>query len=140
MRQYASSAISWPSFLRATESCFDELYIEPFTLQIVCQHIERKILPFDNDRKITLAEIGDPNDIIKNYYEDVLERLNLDDETKRLVRQVIEEKFIYEPDQRRLIIYEEILLHEFKLSKAVLDKLVDNKLLRRITAVGIVIL
>jgi tetratricopeptide (TPR) repeat protein len=118
------------------DSNFEEWHIEPFTLQILCQHIERNIVPYDQDKKITRAELGDPDEIIKNYYQDVLNKLQLDEQTKLNVRKLIEEEMIYEPDQRRLILYKEIIVNEFNISEELLNKLTDAKLLRELIAVG----
>ena len=118
------------------ESNFEDLYIEPFMLQIICQHIERNLVPNDADKRINKVEIGDPNNIIKNYYQNVLKQLSLDEQTSNKVQQMIEEGMIYEPDQRRLILYEEVILQEYMISRVLLDKLVDAKLLRRLSAVG----
>lgn len=116
------------------DSNFEEFRIEPFTLQLICQHIERNILPFDQDKKITAVELGDMNEIIKNYYEDVLNKLQVTEPDKQNVRKLIEEEMIYEADQRRLILYKEIIINEFNISESLLSKLVDAKLLRELSA------
>jgi tetratricopeptide (TPR) repeat protein len=118
------------------DSIFIEPGIEPVTLQIICQHIERNISPADTDRNINEIEIGDPNEIIKNFYRDTLNQLQLDDTNLVKVRQMIEEDMIYEPDLRRLILYKEIIVKDRGLTEELLQKLVRSGLLREINSIG----
>ena len=113
------------------DSVLEEPGIEPVTLQIVCQHIERNISPNDADREINETEIGDPNEIIKNYYKDSLTQLQLDDKNLVKVREMIEDKMIYEPDRRRLILYKEIILKDCGLTGGIVAEIGRIKTLAR---------
>jgi tetratricopeptide (TPR) repeat protein len=82
----------------------DEAYIEPYNLQIICQHIERDIVPNDTDKIIEESELpGDMNDITGKYYYDCIKNLVISSEDERIkIRSFIEDKMIYEEDRRRV--------------------------------------
>ena len=50
------------------ENNFNDFNIDPISLQIVCQHIELKIAPYDTDRMIEVQEIKNLDEIFSNYY------------------------------------------------------------------------
>lgn len=110
----------------------EDYRIEPFILQLICQHIERNVLPKDADRKISAVELEQPEEIITKYYQDTLGGLRLPTEKLLPVRLLLEDKMIYEPDKRRLTLYKEIITKEHGIEEKILDQLVKSKLLREL--------
>lgn len=106
--------------------------IDPITLQIICQYVEQKIAPFDEDRIIKKYEIKDPDLIFTDYYEDTLQSLNLKPEDLRQAKEMIENKLIYEPEKTR----RQLFLEECGIDITLMNTLVDSRLLRQINSIG----
>lgn len=114
---------------------FEANKIEPLTLQLICRHIERKIVPTDDDKVISPHEF-DVTAIFANYYEDALAELKLEQSQLEQTMKFIEEKLIYESDRRRLIQYQESITGEFGIPIDQINTLVDAGLLRKIFSTG----
>ncbi len=100
--------------------------IESFQLQIFCRWAEE----FSDRRKDYLIEthdVGDPNLIFENYYETQIQTLPA--EQQLTARKLIEDDLIYEKEERRLSLYEGVILDKIK-DKKLLDALVNTRLLR----------
>ena len=117
--------------------------IEPFQLQLICQHLEDRILKKEksagsNSQKfeITSTDIGGTSglrDILQNFYQNQLNKVGL--QKRRKVRRLCEKELI-SPTKRRLSIEEEVILDKLGLSSEILSKLVDYRLLRVEPRVG----
>ncbi|MEZ4852220.1 MAG: hypothetical protein R3B93_27150 [Bacteroidia bacterium] len=110
--------------------------IESTQLQIVCQVAERlveekKITTFTqtDTPQIQIEDIGGFTDIYRDYYLDVLNEF-ADPEQKQAAQKLIEEDLIFEPDERRISLYEGIL-HKKGLTEENLRLLVDKHHLLR---------
>jgi Novel STAND NTPase 1 len=117
--------------------------IDPSQLQIICQHIERSIVPtklgeVDSDSavEITEADLGDKEGlerILRDFYRNELAAFS--SKERVLVRQLCEVGLINRYG-RRLSLEEGQICGEFRLTKPTLEKLVDRRLLRAEPRVG----
>ena len=74
--------------------------IESFQLQILCQSIEQKVV-YHKLKLVTLKDIGNLENIYKNYYENQIMLLGSPEE-QLAARILIEEGLIFEEEERRL--------------------------------------
>jgi hypothetical protein len=102
--------------------------IESTQLQIVCNSIEIKVAG-QSLALIRPADVGDLDAVIENYY---LEKIaSVGDEAQQLAaRRLVEDGLIYEEEERRLSLYEGLILKVYAVSPETLRKLVDSHLLR----------
>lgn len=103
--------------------------IESFQLQIICQYAEQQIEAQASSKVISRQDLGDLQDIFKNYYDGRISRLSTA-EDQLAARKLIEEGLIFEEDERRLSLYEGQIERDFGVSPALLTALVDTHLLR----------
>lgn len=102
--------------------------IESFQLQILCQSIEEKIIA-KNLKTIHKEDVSDPQKIYENYYENhigVIEDLD----NQLAARRFIEEGLVFEEEERRLSLYEGVILKQYGISSDLLRTLVDSHLIR----------
>lgn len=102
--------------------------VESFQLQILCQSVEQKVID-ENDTYIDHNDIGDPEEVFRNYYDNQIARIE-DPEEQLAARRLIEEGLVYEKEQRRLTLYEGQIRDDFEISDDLLRRLVDTHLLR----------
>jgi len=111
--------------------------VESFQLQMVCRHIEEnKISEKSNKQQeivIAKQDLSGLSDVLQKFYEDQLEQLQKKD--KKNVTRLCEEGFISVSD-RRLSLEQEEIERNFKVSKSVLERLVNSRLLRSESRVG----
>lgn len=102
--------------------------IESFQLQILCQSIEEKII--DKQLKIIKKEdINDPQKVYENYYENHIGKIeDLNDQLA--ARRFIEEGLVFEEEERRLSLYEGVILKQYGINYKLLQTLVDSHLIR----------
>ncbi|HMG15597.1 MAG TPA: hypothetical protein VK590_09130, partial [Saprospiraceae bacterium] len=103
--------------------------IESFQLQIICHHIEKVVIEDKRITVITLEHLGNIEDIYKNYYDNLLNDIESVEE-RIAARMLIEDGLIFEEEERRLSLYEGQILKDFSVNPILLQKLVDNHLLR----------
>lgn len=105
--------------------------IETFQLQIICQHIENKVI--DNKiSEINVEHIQNIENIFNDYYLSILNKIP-DNEARTKAQILIEEKLIIE--ERRISLDEIICKKE--VSESALQILADSRLLRRMpTSLG----
>jgi hypothetical protein len=107
----------------------DRQPIETFQLQIVCQYAESLILKNQHKRIIYPEDLGDIKDIHQSFYNNLMDNLATDnEEEKHKLRVLLEEQFIYEPEQRRLQVLKGIILK--KISERTLSALEKTHLIR----------
>jgi len=112
-------------------------FAEPPQLQIICEHIERTILPGkrspdepDSVVEITDADLGGQDGlqrILRDFYRTKLQMFTRQD--RHRVRELCETGLIT-PSRRRLSLEQESIEQQFHVSKATLDKLVEHRVLR----------
>ncbi len=102
--------------------------VENTQLQIICSSIETKVIQ-KSLTFIRLTDVGDLDAVIENYY---LEKIStVGSEIEQLAaRKLLEEGLIYEEEERRLSLYEGLIVKVHAVSVEVLRKLVDSHLLR----------
>ena len=115
--------------------------VEPFQLQLLCQHIEKSIhkkqSEQDADIVVQVHDLGGPegmDKVLQGFYADQINQLKLWYE-KRRVRKLCEKGLISITD-RRLSLEEEQIDRKYKVPKELLAKLVDSRLLRADPRVG----
>lgn len=102
--------------------------IESFQLQILCQSIEEKIIN-KQLKTIRKIDISDPQKVYENYYENQIGKIeDLDDQLA--ARRFIEEGLVFEEEERRLSLYEGVILRQYGISHDLLRILVDSHLIR----------
>jgi hypothetical protein len=117
------------------ESNFEEVRIEPFGLQIICSHIEQKILPFDEDGIIEKDELEKPGKIINGYYLDCIDNLQVQgkemtEKERSSVRILIEEKLL--SNNRRIPLHQETIAQykDYEVRIETLKALVNARILK----------
>jgi YVTN family beta-propeller protein len=110
-------------------------YVEPFQLQLICQHMEQmadaRQAASRADLTITMADLGGEAGLtqtLHDFYRDAIEKLpNRRD--RRASRRLCEE-FLISPEGRRLSQEENELRRQLGLSKETLGRLAASRLLR----------
>ena len=133
--------------LKDPEYNFEETKVEPFSLQIICRHIEQEMVPVDGNElpgdeeifMVTKKELETnhkPTEIINDYYLNCIKSLklrdiDLTDDEKSDVRILIEEKMILE--NHRIPIHWKIIEQDKNsyVDYDVLETLVDARILSR---------
>ncbi len=105
-----------------------------FQMQIICKKaeqiaIEKSKTATDSQIVVTASDLGDLNDIFKEYYETLYNTIN-DNNLKDSMRILIEEGLILEDEKYRLSLYEGIILKRYNVKKDNLLKIVDYQLVR----------
>ncbi|NUO00906.1 MAG: hypothetical protein HUU01_09870 [Saprospiraceae bacterium] len=100
--------------------------IESFQLQILCQSVEQTVIK-KQLHSVGIHDLGDLNAIYENYYDDQISSIEDPDE-QQAARKLIEDELIFEDEERRLSLYEGIIVH--KIKPETLRQLVDHHLLR----------
>ncbi len=110
--------------------------VEPFALQLVCSHIERKIVGersgSESDITIEAADFGGQKGlekVLSAFYADVMGSLPGRRERKRAKRLCAEG--LLSPGGRRLSLEQMQLQRQFKVTQGTLDRLVDERVLRK---------
>ncbi len=102
--------------------------IESTQLQIVCNSIELKAVA--HSLKVILpADVGDLDAVIENYYLEKIATVG-DEEEQLAARRLVEDGLVYEEEERRLSLYEGLILKVYGIATQTLRKLVDSHLLR----------
>jgi len=125
---------------RKTKVRTDE--VEPFQLQLLCQHIESKISEkVDKEgaadiiiQKDDLGGEAGMQRVLKDFYDNQINRLD-SLWKKRRVRRLCEKHLISDTD-RRLSLEEEKIERKYKVSRKLLTAMVDSRLLRAEPRVG----
>jgi tetratricopeptide (TPR) repeat protein len=111
--------------------------IEPFQLQILCRHIEDHILKLQGSNGIVnAADLGGTagmQTILRGFYTSKLEEFTPED--RETVRRLCEQGLISKTD-KRLSLEEEEIERQFGVGKALLVRLVEQRLLRVDPRVG----
>lgn len=113
--------------------------VEPFQLQIICQHIEQMVIDkYDSDKPlqgkemivITEDDLGGQSgmyDIMQNYYDNQLNCISIEFRDK--ARELIEENLII--NKSRVPVAYETIISKHDISEKTIDELIDCRLLRR---------
>ncbi|MBX2926626.1 MAG: hypothetical protein KF852_02220 [Saprospiraceae bacterium] len=102
--------------------------IEGILLQMLCENYERQLVAAQGLHLLDTADIGDPEQVVKKYYEEKITGLP---EPERLPAcRLIEEGLVSEGEAMRLSLHENYIRSEYGVDKALLERLVDSRLLR----------
>lgn len=115
------------SFLTKEKTQSDN--IESFQLQILCSVVERRV----KEQKISTIHakhIEPVKDIYQNFYVTLIDSLPIEDHKKLETRVMIENGLIEEATKRRLQLAKEQLGQKFKIQSDILERLVNERLLR----------
>jgi tetratricopeptide (TPR) repeat protein len=104
----------------------EEARVEPFSLQIICSHIEQKLVLEEKKNVITVDDLGDIKMVINGYYEDCINDLPISEVEKGKVRDLLELKFI--SNNQRIPLYEGHIVNEISLQS--LEWLVKKRILK----------
>lgn len=105
-----------------------ERRVEAILLQMLCEYYERKLVAGEGHLYLNKDHIGDPNSVVERYYEEKI--MDLPANYRQAARYLIEDGLVSEGEAMRLTLHEAYILKEFKIDKTLLEKLVDNRLLR----------
>ncbi|MEL7533907.1 MAG: hypothetical protein AAFN10_21530, partial [Bacteroidota bacterium] len=130
-----------PSFLEGILSYLSKDYsreIEPFLLQIICQHIEAWVISQkSNDLVVDQADIGDLDTVSRSYYVSVIEGHDLESGLKRfddheqiLARYLIEGQLIDTIHNNRISL-DKSIVEQQGFPEAMLVKLVNSRIIRQ---------
>ena len=115
--------------------------VEPFQLQVLCQHIESAVLGKQkgegSDLRVEKSDLGGEEGmqrVLKDFYNNQINQLG-SFWVKTRVRRLFEDRLISDTN-RRLSLEEEQIERKAKVPKRILSKLVDNRLLRAEPRVG----
>ena len=102
--------------------------IEGILLQMLCEHYERKQVEAQQLTLLDLPQIGDPNEVVRNYYEEKISSLS--EAQQNAARRLIEDGLVSNGEAMRLTLHEAYIAQEFRVHKNLLETLVDSRLLR----------
>jgi len=102
--------------------------IETYQLQIICENVE-KIVFEKNIEIVEKEQIGDISALFKNFYDNLINKIE-DTDQQNFARILIEDELILEEEERRLSIYEGVVINKFKVKKCTLETLIHNQLLK----------
>ncbi len=103
--------------------------IESFQLQLVCQFAEGIAQKSVEQKVITSDDLGDIKNIYQNFYINIIEGIKTDTEDEKLrLMMLLEEEFIYEPEERRVLVLKGKILS--KISESTLQALERTHLVR----------
>lgn len=104
--------------------------IESNQLQIVCEALEKKAHS-DGSHVVKLEHTNKLKEIVQKHYEEKIE--SLPEEYQQDVRIMIQEGLVFtdEENQRRLSLFEGVILSEYNITTDILNQLVNSHLLRR---------
>lgn len=102
--------------------------IEGILIQMLCEHYERKQVAKSGFQLLGLTQIGDPAEVVGNYYEEKIGALAPADQLT--ARRLIEEGLVSEGEGMRLNLHEAFIRQEYQADESLLDELVEMRLLR----------
>ncbi|MCP4109426.1 MAG: tetratricopeptide repeat protein [Desulfobacteraceae bacterium] len=123
------------------DTLFDSGEVEPFQLQLLCQHIETGIVADSNgngaEYTVQIGELGGEagmQRVLQNFYDDQIKQIDSRRKKRNVVR--LCEKGLISVTDRRLSLEEEDIERKFNVSKNDLGELVNKRLLRSEPRVG----
>ncbi|MEZ5003706.1 MAG: leucine-rich repeat domain-containing protein [Chitinophagales bacterium] len=102
--------------------------VEGIMIQMLCEYYEREKIVKQGVTLLDLPQIGDPSEVVKNYYQEKIETLDASDQMTAC--KLIEEGLVSDGDAMRLSLHEAFILQEFGVDIPLLRELVDKRLLR----------
>lgn len=124
------SASALANLLQYLQDPNDENRVEAILLQLLCQYFEETLVEKKGLRQIEAKHLGELENIIENYYRDKLSSLP-DDGARQAARKLIEEGLVLEGENNiRLSLHEAQITQQYGVSRALLERLVNSRLLR----------
>ncbi len=102
--------------------------VEGILLQMICEHYERKLIETAGLRRLELSHTGNPDQVVRQYYEEKIQSLSVAQQLP--ARRLIEDGLVSDGEAMRLSLHESFIIQEFGAGKALLEQLVDSRLLR----------
>ncbi len=104
--------------------------IETYQLQLVCRYAEDYIITNNpKDRTLKLQNLGDIEKIYSTYYETLINNISTQDaDEKKRLRVLLEDKFVYQPDKRRMPV--PIRMIEESISEKTFKELIESGLIK----------
>lgn len=104
--------------------------VEGIMLQMLCEHYEREVVIGGNRQYLSEKDIGDPDDVVSNYYDKKLKSFSPSERQSACL--LIEEGLISTGDDKtmRLSLHEDFIRQEYKVDRQLLERLVESRLLR----------
>ncbi len=103
--------------------------VEGILIQMLCEHYETKVVIPNGVRELRLQDIGEPDAVVQDYYEEKI--AGLIQEEQLPARKLIEEGLVSEGEQgMRLSLHESTIESQHGVHKEMLSHLVDQRLLR----------
>jgi len=105
-----------------------EKQIETFQLQLICQYCENIIIKEGGktDNIVSNSELGELNTIFSRHYDNLISEIP--EKQRGTTRKLIEENMII--DGNRVPLPDKVIISKHKMSKELLQKLVNSRLLR----------
>ncbi|MDM8514677.1 tetratricopeptide repeat protein, partial [Desulfobacterales bacterium HSG16] len=120
---------------------FDSSEVEPFQLQLLCQHIENRIVGDSaenvGEHIVYLRELGGESGmkgVLQNFYDDQIKLLDSRHERRNVIK--LCEKGLISVTDRRLSLEKEEIERKYNVPKNILAELVNSRLLRSEPRVG----
>lgn len=104
-----------------------ECRVEGILLQMLCEHYERQFV--EGQGLLHLDEIGDPGEIVQNYYREKIK--TLPEGEMKLARLLIEDGLVSKGEGMRISLHEAYILQKYQVGQDLLTKLEDSRLVRR---------
>ncbi len=102
--------------------------IEGILIQMLCEYYEQKLVKLGNIRELGIAQLGDPAEVVRNYYQEKISALETEDQ--QAARYLIEDGLISDGKAMRLSLHETFIEQKFQVGKELLEELVGMRLLR----------
>ena len=104
--------------------------VESFQLQLICQYIEDYVVPKSQEGYILQpASLPPLEEIFSTYYSRQIQGLGSRVDQKK-ARNFIEEGLILEEEERRLSVFEGVILRQYGISEGLLGQLLASRLIR----------
>ena len=125
--EWTPTALS--SLLAFLQDPENEQRVEGILLQLLCQYFEEKKVEQAGLTRLDADDLGDLEKIVEQYYFEKIASLG-GTETQLAARRLIEEGLVLEGENIRLSLHEAQIIRQFKVDHALLEKLVNSRLLR----------
>ncbi len=103
--------------------------VEGILIQMLCEHYEKSVVVPQKLRQITVNDIGEPGNVVRDYYQEKIAGLETAEQAP--ARKLIEEGLVSEGEQgMRLSLHENTIESQYQVNRDLLGHLVDQRLLR----------
>jgi len=118
---------------RVGEQRVETNQIEPFQLQLICQHVETNLLGrTDQEQQISRAALGGEEGmkrVLRDFYDQQVRRISRGRD-RRAAYRLCEKGLIIDGTQWRISRAEEEIKRQYRVGKPLLDRMIEARLLR----------